>query len=292
MKLQLYSLLLVFIWFIQPIYAEPNELPVSQLPFVSVPTRPGWEERGPEFRKWLSPSVRIGGGSGTMVYYDPFNNDMYVISAGHLFRQGRFRANRNTPVQVTIEVFYHNNKKLPEPKSYRGEVLCYTWGGYTDIYDVSLMRFKPDWSNPWYLPIAPVDYKLEPNRWYHSIGCDGKSETAHYLVQFVMERSMGDVTELVTQYNAPRGGRSGGGVFTDDGLLIAICSRGGNNTGLWTSLMQIHRFLKEEGYTAILNGYSPALKIPIVDRNSPRNDRPTRVLMPNFTKPEFGINLP
>jgi hypothetical protein len=251
-------------------------LPVSVIEYFQKNSGPGWEERGPEFTKWLSPSLRINGGSGTMVYYDAAKNDMYIISCGHLYQDGYKSAEdmKRNPRKQTIEVFYKNEKKLAKPQKYEAELLCYVcqvWrsGG---IYDVSLLRFKPDWENPWYAPIAAEDYKLEKGKMYHSCGCDGGSEVAHYLVEFVEERQRGEVTEYVTVKNAPRGGRSGGGVFTDDGQFIAICSRGGGDTGYWSSLQQIHKLLKKEGFEFILE--SPARKLPIIDMNNPQQTYP------------------
>ena len=253
--------------------------PVLELPYHNVPlTAPGWEERGPEFRKWLAPSVRIGGGSGTMVYYDPKTGWMYVISCGHLFDRGRKSSEdyEKTGAKKTIEIFYQNNKKLNMVRKYEAEVIAHVWGdNNSSVFDVSLMRFKPDWKDPWCLPIAPVNFKYERGKYYHSCGCDGRSEVAHYLVQFVEERDNGTITEVVTEKNGPRGGRSGGGVFTDDGQLIGICSRGGGGYGYWTSLNQIHKFLKEEGFDFIIGTSAAARLIPIVDTDRPDQKFPS-----------------
>jgi len=269
--------------------------PVLELPYHNVTlTAPGWEERGPEFRKWLAPSVRIGGGSGTMVYYDPENKWVYVISCGHLFDRGRksredYQKSRTTR---TVEVFYHNNKKLNVVGKYEAEVLAHVWGDKnSSIYDVSLMRFKADWDEPWVLPIAPLDFKYE-KKFYHSCGCDGRSEVAHYLVEFVDERDNGTITEIVTQKNGPRGGRSGGGVFTDDGQLIAICSRGGGGYGYWSSLNQIHRFLKEEEFEFILRGSCAARLIPIRDVKEPgKKFPPDYIPLPSNAGPPLPTEI-
>lgn len=249
-------------------------IPVMNIEYYETESKPGWEERGPEWIKWLSPSVRIGGGSGTICYYDSTENWAYVISCGHLFPGGRGTAEyyKKNPSYRTIDVFYHNDKKLPEFKSYKAEVLCYVRDN--DWWDVSLMRFKPDWNDPWYLPIAPLDIKLEPGKYYHSLGCDGRSEVAHYLVKYVKDVKINnELTESVTQDNNPRGGRSGGGVFTDDGELIMICSRGGGGYGYWTSVNQIHKFLKEEGFGWLLEA-ELARSIPIKNKDGSKNDYP------------------
>ena len=245
--------------------------PVIDLPYHQALHRPGWEERGPEFRKWLAPSVRIGGGSGTMCHYD--GQWMYVISCGHLFPRGMKTAAqyKNSPSSRTIEVFYQNDVKLDRVKRYKAEVLCHVWQG---VWDVSLMRFKPDWHNPRTMSIASDDYELTPETEYHSCGCDGRSEVAHYLVTYLRERERGSVTEVLTSTkNGPRRGRSGGGVFTEDGQLVFICSRGDGGAAYWTSLNQIHKFLNQEGFEFVLQG-SIARRIPIKDRNGPQKDYP------------------
>lgn len=236
---------------------------------------PGWEERGSEFRKWLSPSVRIGGGSGTMCYFDEQTGWMYIISCGHLFDRGRKSKEEceKNKIIKKIDVFYQNNVKLDVVKQYEGEVVAYVWGSsISSVYDVSVIRFKPDWKDPWCLPIAPLDFKYKPGDSYHSCGCDGRSEVAHYLVDCKKEAQTGNITEVITERNGPRNGRSGGGLFTDDGQLIGICSRGGDGKGYWSSLTQIYKFLKEEKLDFILEGIPQARLIPIFDENRPQSE--------------------
>jgi hypothetical protein len=251
-------------------FAQSTAVPVSELPYYpTASSRPGWEERGSRWAKWLSSGVRIGGGSGTMVYFD--GKEMYVISAGHVVQSRSSSVQRPNNKFVTIEVFYHNNTKLPEVAKYRGQVLCSVYDG---VYDVTLIKFTPDWKGAYkqYAPIAPKDYKLVADQYYHSIGCDGRSEVAHYLVKYVNERQSGGVTEIITIENSPRKGRSGGGVLTDDGQLVFICSRGSAQYAYWTSLYQIHKFLNDEGYDFVLTGGRV--------RNIPVRDIENRRIMP------------
>lgn len=263
--------------------ATPSQpRPVSELPYWPTAQgwygRPGWEERTEEFRRWLAPSVRVtnggGGGSGTICYYDEAENWAYVISCGHLFSNGykSFEEYKKKPGTRKVEVFYHNEKKLDKPDVYQAEVLCHVCNM---PYDVSLLRFKPRWKDPWVCPIAPKDYKLEPQKEYHSCGCDGLTEAAHYMVTYLEEKQRGEVTEIITSNkNGPRGGRSGGGVMTDDYQLVFICSRGDSGHAYWTSLQQIHTFLAKEGFQAVLDGRTLANQIPIVDRNGPQGKYP------------------
>ncbi len=258
--------------------------PVIELPYWETPKNhyaPGWEERGEEWGKWLSPSVRVtrngGGGSGTICHYDSTENWAYVISCGHLFSNG-YKSRENytkSPDTRKVEVFYHNGKRLSKPDVYEAEVLCHVNNLNSGVYDVSLLRFHPKWENPWVAPIAPLDYKLEKGKSYHSCGCDGLTETAHYLVRYERENKTSDgYSEIITSENNPRGGRSGGGVLTDDGLLVFICSRGDRSNAYWSSLKQIHAFLTKEGFKDVLEGKTLANKIPVIDRNNPQGKYP------------------
>lgn len=263
----------------------PTIRPVSELPYWETPERhgaPGWEERGEEYIKWLAPSVRVtawpdgGGGSGTICYIDE-ENWIYVITCGHLY-PATYRSAayyQTNPNYKNVTVYYHNEKKLDKPKSYKAETLCSVYDG---VYDVALIRFKGDWTPEWVIPIAPADYKLEKGKYYHSLGCDGLKPVAHYLVKYqhsqTHQRNQGEVVEHVTTENGPRKGRSGGGVMTDDLQLIMICSRGNSKNGFWSSTQQIHKFLTKEGFKPVLDGMSLANKIPIIDRNNPQGKYP------------------
>lgn len=273
-------LLAVMMLVCTPAFAQNDKIVrVSELPYYEAQYgAKGWEERGPEYRRWLAPSVRVtayggGGGSGTICYYDPVDNWAYIISCGHLYSNGRksWAEYQKRPVYKKILVYYHNEKKLDKPQEYKGETLCHV---VTDSanHDVSLIRFKPDWI-PWVNAIAPLDYKLEKGKYYHSTGCDGLNEVAHYLVKYQGQRVSNGQVECITVENSPRKGRSGGGTMNDEYQLVFLCSRGNGTNGYWTSLQQIHKFLKDEGFEFVLDG-SVARQIPIRDRANPGTQFP------------------
>lgn len=237
------------------------------------------EQRGEDVRKWLSPGLKISvtsaSGSGTIIYYNPMDGWAYVQSCGHLWG-GSMSAEEGKSKKLTCNVitWYHNNKKLDSPKTYPAEVLFYNNGSGRDC---SLLRFKPDWI-PDYFPIAPEDYEFKPNTHFHSVGCDGGREIAHYDVVYVQMRQLGGMPDFVTTQNSPRRGRSGGGLTSDDGYYVGICwgtsDYSGTGNGYFTPLSTIRQYNETNGYGWLNDIGGLARKIPVVDRNNPQNKYP------------------
>lgn len=245
------------------------------------------EQRGPEFRKYLAASVKIGvngaSGSGTIVYYDQTKNLAYVASCGHMWSSGTMSVEQGKQRNLTCKVivWYHNEKKLDAPRTYNANVVFYS---YVSGADTSLVTFTPDWT-PEYFPIAPVDYEYKAGKHAHSCGCDGGNEVAHYDIEMI---GLGG-GDLVTNRNSPRPGRSGGGLMDDDGYYIGTCwgtqYRDGSGKGYFTPLSAIHRYWNQQaGYAFLLNqkpGGAAARQIPIVNRNgSSQVFPPEYILLP------------
>jgi hypothetical protein len=226
-------------------------------------------QRGVEFRRFLSPSVKIrvsnASGSGTIIYYDKVTKEAYVASCGHLWNGTRLSDDlRRNPVSCEVVVWYHNNIKLKRPKVYNAQVLF--WSNDRG-YDTSLLKFKTDW-NPSYFPIAPKNHLIPENSHQHSTGCDDGSEVAHYDV--VIDELRG--VDLITKYNSPRPGRSGGGLLDDAGYYIGTCwgtsNYDGSGIGYFTPLSAIHKIFNKNGYGWLLdvNLFGSAREIRILDR--------------------------
>lgn len=244
------------------------------------------EERGPEVRRWLAPSVKISvsgaSGSGTIVYHDPEKNIAYVATCGHLWSRGRMSAEEGLRRNLTCKIitWYHNDKKLEGTREYPAKVIFYS---HVNGSDTALVTFQPDWT-PDYFPIAPVNYEYKAGQRVHSCGCDGGREVAHYDVEIVGLRS----DDLVTVRNSPRPGRSGGGLMDDDGYYIGTCwgtsSFDGGGQGYFTPLSAIHSYWRQNGYGFLLEiplGGSAARQLSIVDRSGTQREYPKDyVLLP------------
>ena len=234
------------------------------------------EQRGIEYRKWLSAGLKIivpdGSGSGTIVYFDPESGWAYVQSCGHLW-SGNMTAEQGLSrnVKCQVKTWYHNLNKLIEPRIYPAEVIYYS---NISGKDCSLLRFKPDWK-PDYFPIGSNDFSYHKGMEFHSIGCDGGREVAHYDVEYVGMMN----GSIVTTRNSPRPGRSGGGLISKNNYYVGICwgtsNYNGNANGYFTTLSALRKCNEENGYGWLNNvNLNLARMIPIIDKNSPQRVYP------------------
>lgn len=243
--------------------------------------------RGPEFRKYLAPSVKImvsgASGSGTIIHFDKIKNLAYVATCGHLWDQGVMNVEdgKKKNMKCKVIVWYHNDKKLDAPKSYEANVIFYS---YVNGQDTGLITFNPDWE-PNFFPLGPSDYKYTKGQYAHSVGCDAGTETAHYDIEMLGV----DGSDLVTNKNSPRPGRSGGGLMDDDGTYIGTCwgtqYRDGTGKGYFTPLFIIHKFWsKQKGYEFLLKQKQSggnAKQIKIKDHTGSTEDfKPDYILLP------------
>lgn len=212
----------------------------------SIPREPvsGWGDRGPEFTKWNCLTVRIDSTTcGTLIYYDKVW--AYVVGSGHPFTNEK---------DVTIEVFYRDEQML-EPRAYKGELLLHEWDG--GIHDISLSRFKPDWV-PRVAGIAKRGFNPDPGRGneinYHNSGCDGYTTPGHYSVRYLWRERRANGLEQLACEGKCRGGRSGGGLFTDDGTLIGITSRFDSTRIYYSSISQLYRIDAKYHFILVDNG--------------------------------------
>jgi hypothetical protein len=272
----------------QEVHPLDKMLISKQTPVVLLSSSP-IEQRDEEYRKFLAPSVKIfvpdsenkgSSGSGTIIYYDSDKKLAYVASCGHLWPRGTMSVNQESYFNKNckIIVWYKNNKKLEKSETFDATLLFYS---YLPGQDTSLIVFTPNWE-PKYFPIGPENYIYETGRHVHSTGSDLSQETAHYDVSIVGSNG----SDLVTQFNSPRPGRSGGGLMDDDDYYIGTCWGtefvNGSGKGFFTPLSSIHKFWrKQNGYSFLLE-QNLARQIVIIDKNYPQKHYPTSyILMPS-----------
>lgn len=243
------------------------------------------EQRDEKYINFLSASVKVsvGGaaGSGTICHLDPETGWAYVVSCGHLW-EGDKSFNTNNKETAKIIVWYQNEVKLSEPKSYDAHVLF--WSNQKG-FDCSLLKFQPDWS-PNYFPIA-LSFDCEKGQKLNSMGCDGGKEVARYEVKFLEYKN----TDLITELNSPRPGRSGGGLITNEGEIVGICwgtsDVSGDGIGYFTPIDSIKKVFTKNNHDWLLNRREVET-IPIYDWQNPfRKYEKHFVPTPNFLSVKF-----
>lgn len=226
------------------------------------------EQRDDKYARLLRVSVKIstggGSGSGTICHFDPQTGWAYVISCGHLWSGDR-SYDPSAKINAKITVWYQSGGRLDEPKSYDAESLF--WSNSRG-YDVSLLRFRPDWQAE-YAPIAAV-FVPHKGMSLNSMGCDGGREVARYEVKF----DSFSKPDIRTYMNSPRPGRSGGGLIDDNGNLVGVCwgttdTSSGDGTGFFTPLESIREVFSKNDHGWLLDLGWDARSIPIVDHDDP-----------------------
>lgn len=224
------------------------------------------ENRDEKYLDLLRVSVKVsvpgGAGSGTICHYDPSTGWAHVISCGHLWAGNRvYSPSSKAPAKIIV--WYQEGTRLDEPRTYDAEALF--WSNDRGR-DVSLLRFRPDWKAR-YAPIAP-HFSYERRTILNSMGCDGGREVARYEVR-IDSYSHPDIR---TSLNSPRPGRSGGGLLTDDGVLVGVCwgttdVSSGDGTGFFTPLVSIGKVFEDNGHGWLLNVAWDARRIPVFDHD-------------------------
>ncbi|HUY91207.1 MAG TPA: thioredoxin domain-containing protein [Pirellulales bacterium] len=188
-------------------------------------------------RRLLAASVRLriddGGGnsvgSGTII--DARAGEALVLTCAHVFRDSEGKG------PITIDLFGPG-----APQGVPGRLVSYDLKS-----DVGLVSFRPG------MPVvaarvAPSKYRVQENAPVINIGCNhGDTPTARFSRVTAIDKFLGPPNLVVA--GQPVEGRSGGGLFTTDGLLIGVCNAAdpADDEGLYAALAPIHGELGRMG---------------------------------------------
>jgi thiol-disulfide isomerase/thioredoxin len=209
-----------------------------QLPATSpAPTTPG--DRLPTAtvseQDLLASTVRIrvyhGGslshGSGTII--DARQGEALILTCGHLFRESQGAG------QIEVDLFGPSPaQKVP------GRLIA--WNEERDLGLLSIRTPGPVRA----ARVAPVGYPLKKGLLVFSVGCDhGQLPTVRKTWIVSINRYLGAPNLQVA--DQPVSGRSGGGLFTQEGYLIGVCNAAdpADREGLFSALPAIHAQLDE-----------------------------------------------
>ncbi len=199
-------------------------------------------------------------GTGTII--DTYNGEALILTCGHIFRESQGKG----PVEVHL--FRENSffKVYGECDAYDLDV------------DLGLVVIKNIPFPVQATPIAPADTLREGQKLL-SVGCDGganpsvREHTILSLNRFGTASNAPQPFHYIQVSGAPVQGRSGGGLFSEDGFLVGVCNTGDpkTNDGLFVPLSVIRAQLDAKGLSAVYQ--SPS----VVD---PRTAADTRAVDP------------
>ena len=200
----------------------------------------------------LSSSVRIriedpkgfSWGTGTIV--DTNNGEALILTCAHIFKGSQ----GNGIVEIHL---FQNDPKNPVVKV-PGRCIE---GGFDLENDIAFVVIKPPFSVK-AIPIATVD-NLQPNQRLVSVGCDGGADPTvkqHIILsldRFRTPSQNSNQFSYICVSGAPVQGRSGGGLFSEDGYLVGVCNTGDPNVndGLFVPPHVIRQQLDRMGFSVV-----------------------------------------
>jgi S1-C subfamily serine protease len=209
------------------------------------------------FRKLLSSSVRLtveeakarSHGTGTIV--DAREGEALIITCGHLFRESKGQ------VPVNVELFEAGPAGVRVVESVSGKVISYDLE--RDVAFVSIRPTRP----VCVAPVAPPRTPIAKGDLSTSVGCsNGQDPTVMATRITWLDRYQGPPNIEAT--GAPVEGRSGGGLFNEQGQLVGVCFAADyeGNRGLYAGLQSIHDELSRLGLEDVfVDSKTPALTV-------------------------------
>jgi len=237
-----------------PSSTKPNQPPAmfaknntpaapSNLPLPSAMTTPfdGWESQqqqqqpssptGVSDATLLAASVRIrvedadghSCGSGTIV--DSRGGEALILTCGHIFRDSKGRG------RIEVDLFGPNGSQRVT-----GRLISYD----SEVRDVGLVAIQP--TGPITTArVAPPGYRLTRGAPVASVGCNnGDAPTVRRSQITSLDKFTGPPNIQVA--DQPVEGRSGGGLFSNEGYVIGVCNAADprDKEGLFAAIGSIH----------------------------------------------------
>jgi hypothetical protein len=205
---------------------------------------------------WASVRLRIedstGSSCGTGTIVDARQGEALILTCGHIFRdsqeKGRVAA-EGTKRRIAVDLFG------PVPaENIPGRLIC-----FDESRDVGLLSIRVP-GPVTVVRVAPPGYRVSRGDRVINVGCNnGETPTVRHATVASLDRYLGPPNVEVTGQPLP--GRSGGGLFTESGLLIGVCFAADrdDNQGLYAAMPSIHEELDRArlGYV-----YQPGVEGP------------------------------
>ena len=180
--------------------------------------------------------------TGTVIHMH--GEDALIITCGHVFRESKGKGS------IAVDVGFGGNQVRTVP----GELIDFD----ADAYDVALVTFKPGIEiQP--VPIAHRASNISRGAAMFTLGCDAGDDPTFQDTR-IKKRNQYDGVVKYDIVGRPVTGRSGGGLFDQDGHLIGICNAAvvEVNEGIYTGLPTIYWQLERVRLVHLFENNSPA----------------------------------
>ncbi len=219
--------------------AKPRVTPVT---FTSLSHGDGGRNSLTAEQRALAATVKLsvedadGFSNGTGTIIDVHGDEALVLTCGHIFRDSQGKG------RIRVQFFDKNSRGPVE-----GKMLAYD----ASRLDIGLVVIRPGF-NVTTVQVAPPSYTPQPKARVFSVGCDrGADPSVRRSHITTVDRYAGPSNIEVA--GMPCDGRSGGGLFSDDGLLVGVCNAAvpDDNEGIYASVRTIQDYLAENGLKPI-----------------------------------------
>ena len=203
-------------------------------------------------------------GTGTII--DTHGQEALVLTCGHVFRDSQGKG----AIQVTMFA-----AEAAQPVE--GQLVHY------DLQrDVGLISIRPGIKiKP--IRVAPRAHRVRPGDSVFSVGCDhGDDASVRFSKVTAIDKYLGSPNIEVA--GQPVDGRSGGGLFSAEGMLIGVCNAAdpADDEGIYAALATVQQQLDEIGQTRI---YEVAATASLTDSPMPMIETPDLLDQPSGPPP-------
>jgi hypothetical protein len=203
----------------------------------------------------------IGFGSGTIIHSTP--EESLILTCAHIFKlEGRNKQvpPAQFPKRIEIDLF-DGNLQGTRPatvhflEAVKGEAVDYDF-----TRDVGLIRIRPGRRLP-ACRVVPNHWEPQARMQVLTVGCSEGHDATAWQTTISKARIQNFLAgnpayEAIECHEAPKQGRSGGGLFTDDGYVAGVCNFAEpmGNHGLYATPRSIYSILDRNNLMAL---YAP-----------------------------------
>jgi hypothetical protein len=203
----------------------------------------------------------VGFGSGTVIYSTP--EESLILTCAHIFKiegRGKQFAPSQFPREIKIDLFDGKLRGERPAQVHFQETVDGKAVDYDFVTDVGLIRIRPGKRLP-ASRVAPAYWQPASRMRMLTVGCSEGQDATAWQTVIVNPKMPGSIIgspsyEAIECLKAPKQGRSGGGLFTDNGYIAGVCNfaepRGDH--GLYATPRSIYRLLDRNELAAL---YAP-----------------------------------